>query len=413
MTASVNAWRSAPTASGPHRRAWTTRRRLWDAATGPIGHPTTHGDTVDVVAFSPDGKIASRKSDNTARLWDTATGQPSAHAHGAQRWVNDVAFSPDGKLSSRESGQHGAGSGTPRRPESPIGQAVHTRIGQYRGVQPRRQAHRLGSGDETVSSGTWRPARRSLAAQGAQGEVDQRGVQPRRQAHRHGAADSTVKLWDAAPGKESAHAQGAHRGLVAFSPDGKRSPPGATTRQPAVGRGDQPEKATLDGHKGWIRGVQPGRQADRFGEQGLDGQALGRRIRLIRCLPSGLAIGQAKCGSTPTPPQTGRTKRWCGGGVAVSAPRQGVAASAGLGRVSPGAFFSSSCLHVVREATRRPAAPRRQCPAPTRERRRAIQDRRESAFWYTERVGSGRTGGRPDDVCSGFFGQPFRGPTGR
>ena len=52
--------------------------RLWDAATGkPIGPPLAHRGTVYDVAYSPDGKtVLTGSADQTARLWDAATGNP-------------------------------------------------------------------------------------------------------------------------------------------------------------------------------------------------------------------------------------------------------------------------------------------------------------------------------------------------
>ena len=48
---------------------------LWDAATGKQVFGMNHDSWVEDIKFSLDGKyIATASSDNTARLWDTATG---------------------------------------------------------------------------------------------------------------------------------------------------------------------------------------------------------------------------------------------------------------------------------------------------------------------------------------------------
>jgi WD40 repeat protein len=51
------------------------------------------------VAFSPDGRLLATASwDNTARLWDPATGEHRRTLTGHDAVVAGVAFSPDGRL---------------------------------------------------------------------------------------------------------------------------------------------------------------------------------------------------------------------------------------------------------------------------------------------------------------------------
>jgi WD40 repeat protein len=56
-----------------------------------------HTDSVDGLAFSPDGRFAlSGSLDNTARLWDVETGREIHTLTGHTGWIRNVAYSPDG-----------------------------------------------------------------------------------------------------------------------------------------------------------------------------------------------------------------------------------------------------------------------------------------------------------------------------
>ena len=71
--------------------------RLWDATTGqPLGLPMKHDGRVSAVAFSPDGTKVATGSVDSARLWDAATGQPLGLPMKHDDKVVAVAFSPDG-----------------------------------------------------------------------------------------------------------------------------------------------------------------------------------------------------------------------------------------------------------------------------------------------------------------------------
>jgi len=73
--------------------------RLWDAATGkPIGEPMHHENEVYSAQFSPDGKlVVTASKDRTARLWDAATGKSIGEPMGHEGWVVTAQISPDGK----------------------------------------------------------------------------------------------------------------------------------------------------------------------------------------------------------------------------------------------------------------------------------------------------------------------------
>ena len=98
---------------------------------------------VNSAAYSPDGKfIVTASEDQTARIWDAATGQEVRTLSGHTGAVNSAAYSPDGKFIVTASADQ-----TARIWDAATGQAVRTtqrphRLGQLGGLQSGRPVHR-------------------------------------------------------------------------------------------------------------------------------------------------------------------------------------------------------------------------------------------------------------------------------
>ena len=199
--------------------------RLWDVATGrPIGQPLVHSAWVTSVAFGPDGKaILTGCYDNTARLWDAATGRPIGQPLAHSDMVHAVAFSPDGKTILT-----GCYDGTARLWDAaagrPIGQPL-AHSGRVTSVafSPDGKAILTGSQDNTArlwDAATGRPIDQPLAHSGAVWSV---AFSPDGKTILTAVFDKTARRWDAATGRPIgqplAHPDMVH--AVAFSPDGK------------------------------------------------------------------------------------------------------------------------------------------------------------------------------------------------
>jgi WD40 repeat protein len=172
--------------------------RLWDAATGKeIAVLRGHRNAVNSVAFSPDGtRLATASLDQTARLWDGVTGQEIATLHGHRGWVFHVVFRPDGRHLATSSLD-----GTLRLWDAVGGELVAVLHGHALGVwrsayNPDGSLLASASYDGTVRLWDMALAERSGVLRGHTSYVYDVAFSPDGTRAASAAWDGTVRLWD-------------------------------------------------------------------------------------------------------------------------------------------------------------------------------------------------------------------------
>jgi WD40 repeat protein/serine/threonine protein kinase/tetratricopeptide (TPR) repeat protein len=220
--------------------SWENTAWLWDAATGrPLRQLLPASTSFNCAAFSPDGKtILTGSWENTAQLWDAASGRPIGPPLVHASFVYSVAFSPDGKTMLT-----GSSDGTARLWDAatgrPLGQALKRR-GQVLSVAFSPDSRTIltgqGWGDNTAQkwdAATGRPLGRPMEHPGVVWSV---AFSPDGKTILTGCDDKMARLWEATSG-QAVGPPIMHSNVVrsvAFSPDGKAILTGSDDRTAQV-----------------------------------------------------------------------------------------------------------------------------------------------------------------------------------
>ena len=184
-----------------------------------------HHDYVMRVAFSPDGlRIASASWDQTAKVWDAATGGELLTLKGHHARISSVAFSPDGQRLVT-----GSWDRTAKVWDAVTGREILTLRGHHdfvMGVAYSPDGQRLvtGSRDRTVTVWDAASGKQLLKLEGHTDGISSVAFSRDGQRIVTGSADKTAKVWEAANGRQLLTLRGhsAWIGSAAFSPDGQR-----------------------------------------------------------------------------------------------------------------------------------------------------------------------------------------------
>ena len=240
--------------------SWDQTAKVWDAASGrELLSLKGHRWPIWCVAFSPDGqRIVTGSWDQTAKVWEAASGHELLTLEGHSAPIRSVAFSPDSQRIVT-----GSWDQTAKVWEAASGRKLLTLGGTNGNVDsvafsPDGQRIVTGLGDSTAKVWEAVSGRELFTLKGHGHQVRSVGFSPDGQRIVTGSDDQTAKVWDAANGRVlfTLKGHGAEIYCVAFSPDGQRIVTGSWDRTAKVWEAaSSRELLTLKGHSAAIWSV--------------------------------------------------------------------------------------------------------------------------------------------------------------
>jgi WD40 repeat protein/serine/threonine protein kinase len=313
--------------------------QIWDVATGAKVHTLQHGEQVNSLAFSPDGRWIVSGGYKSVKLWDAGTGRLVRPLPGSA----PVAFSPDGRCLALGS------DGRTLKLWNTAAWTERCTLGPHAGDSIIGLSFRPDGAQLAVACGT-------MLWNGREGELkiwDVATGQPVHSLRGHvggafavafspdgkrvasgGDEDATVKLWDVQTGREALTLRGHVDAVwgVAFSPDGRHLYSAGTDQTvrawdaTPLGEGPQPELRTLRGHTGEITCVAFGADNRRLVSGSMDGtlkvwdaltgqeiRTLTGHIGAVRALafsPDGLQLASTSWAPDEPPDGIAELKLW-------------------------------------------------------------------------------------------------------
>jgi WD40 repeat protein len=206
--------------------SWDNTAKLWDAASGTLIRTFSgHSYWVESVAFSPDGtRVLTGSDDGTAKLWDAATGSLLRTFSGPIGNPIRVAFSPDGTKVLT-----GSSDSTAKLWNASDGTVIRTFSGHTHSVysvafSPDGTKVLTGSGDKTAKLWNASDGTAIRTFSGHTSVINSVAFSPDGTKILTGSGDGTAKLWNASDGTVIRTFFGHTDEVlsVALSPDGRK-----------------------------------------------------------------------------------------------------------------------------------------------------------------------------------------------